>query len=440
MVQQFLSNIQNCGLFSKGDRLLLGFSGGVDSVVLAHLLHSQGYHFAIAHCNFMLRGAEADADEAFCRHMAESLGVVFYHIRFDTMHYAEENGLSIQMAARELRYNWFSELQQHYGYRYVATAHHADDSIETFFVNLIRGSGINGLQGIKALQGFVVRPLLFAFKADVMAYARLHNLPYREDSSNIEVKYKRNFIRRHIVPEFKKLNPAFGRTMMQNMEYLSESEKIVSEFCASKFQQLCEKSDGLLWIQMERLKAEPHRKTLIYHWLHPYGFNSSQLDTLLKMLEAGTLPGKMIHGNGHTLTLDRGYIVVKKQNPQDDDISYIIQTPEDIHHLPIELTIELIAEADLIHAPHVALLDAEVVSFPLILRHWQKGDKFKPLGMNGFKKLSDFFTQEKMNRFEKEQAWLLASENDIIWIIGHRIDDRFKLTQNTKSILKITYI
>jgi len=440
MLDSFVSYIRNHGLFGKEAKLLLAFSGGVDSVVLAHLLREAGHTFDLAHCHFNLRGDEADGDEAFCLEQAEQLGCRLHHQRFDTKGYAATHDLSIQMAARELRYTWFRELKAKHGYDHILTAHHADDSIETFFVNLVRGSGLNGLTGIAPQQNEVVRPLLFAFKNEILEYAQAHALPHRHDSSNQERKYKRNYLRHEVIPVLRRLNPSFGQTMVRNMARLEESEQMVAYFAEEKFKAICSQEEALLRIDIELLLAEPCRKSLLHRWLYPLGFNENQVDQLLQSLSQGAHPGKLFNSPTHRLTVAREHLLVMPRSFDDADEHYLIGDVNDLGHLPVALRIERSGDLSISPLREVASLDADLVSFPLTLRRWKAGDSFKPLGMKGFRKLSDFFTSEKMNQFEKENTWILESGGNIIWVLNRRIDERFRLTEKTKQILKITYL
>lgn len=408
-------------------------------MVLAHLLHQSGHMFDLAHCNFGLRGAESDADEQFCRDTAKAMGFGFHVAHFQTAEYAAQHKLSIQVAARELRYNWFNQLKEQHRYNCILTAHHADDSIETFFVNLARGTGISGLQGIHASHKGLVRPLLFAFKAEILQYAASQRLAYRHDSSNEKIVYQRNFIRHEVIPKFRQLNSAFGYTMLNNMDHLAESAAIIQEFTDRQFALLCRKQGQELWIDHSKLVQEPYKKTLLFSWLHPFGFNPAQVGQVLNCLDAGAFTGKIFLSGAYRLLADRQYLVVTQKGEHTED-RFTIASPLDTVHLPIGLSIVLSNDTEISRERCIACLDADLVTFPLTLRRWQEGDRFIPLGMQGHKKLSDFFTAEKMNLTDKENIWVLESNNAIVWIVDHRIDDRFKITEQTKRMLKISYI
>lgn len=409
--------------------------------MLASLLKAGGYQFDIAHCNFKLRGEEAEADERFCREFAGALGVGFHVIQFNTEVFASEHKLSIQMAARQLRYDWLKGLRGEGAYSYIVTAHHADDSIETFFVNLLRGTGARGLQGIPAKQDYVARPLLFAFKEEILDYAQAQKLAYRTDSSNAQLKYKRNIIRHEIIPKLKELNPAFGDTMLHNMQRLRESAEIVQELAEHKRSGICTLSGDTLRIDRHKLAQEHYQSTLLFGWLHPYGFNAAQLQQVQQCLGQVSATGKLFYSASHQLLIDRQELIVSpiKNDHRAHDL-YTIASAEDVIHLPLNLRIELSDNPAVTASSHIACLDADLVHFPLTLRHWREGDKFRPLGMTGFKKLSDYLVDEKVSRHDKQKTWVLESNNEVIWLVNHRIDDRFKLSSDTKKMIKIYYI
>ncbi len=438
VLKKFEINILKSALFTKADKLLLAFSGGVDSVVLAHLLHNAGYAFDIAHCNFQLRGSEADEDTGFCKKFAEAINAEFHVAYFDTKTYASEHKLSTQMAARELRYNWFNGLINEFGFSYILTAHHANDNVETVLVNLIRGTGIKGLQGIPEKQNRIVRPLLYATKEEIRNYALKNKLNYREDSSNVEVKYKRNFIRHHIIPELKKLNPSIEETFHSSVQFFKQSAEIVGQFAVLKFKEICKQENDGLFIDIKLLLNEPQKETLLFEWLYNKNFKTNQIQQLSEILLSLKNTGKQFTSSTHRLVIDRNYIIVKALEKQTEVSEYKIISPFDIPHLPIQLKFEEVKEASFsLYKNEITIAFPETL-FPLTLRHRKQGDKFKPFGMKGFKKLSDFFKDKKLSLFEKEEVWILENKEYIIWVVGYRMDDRCKVTENTEKILKIT--
>ena len=438
MLKQFELNTSKNTLFSKTDKLLVAFSGGVDSVVLAHLLHKTGYTIELAHCNFQLRGNEANDDTAFCESYAKSINVPFHVIYVDTKTYALEHKLSIQMAARELRYDWFKTLKAEHHFDYILTAHHANDNVETLLVNLIRGTGIKGLQGIPEKQNDLVRPLLFATKEEIRAYAVKNKLVFREDSSNQEVKYKRNFIRHHIIPQLKTLNPSLEATIHTFVQFFKQSSDIVSEFAHLKFNQICKEEIDLLKMDISLLKKEPQKETLLFEWLYPKGFKTNQIEQLSEVLMSDKNIGKLFSSATHQLVVDRNYIYVKPTALEQSVLSYAINFISDTAHLPIKLTIsETIDEKYSIDTNTISMSSSSLL-FPLTLRQWKQGDKFKPFGMKGFKKLSDFFKDLKLSRFEKDQVWILENPEHIIWVVGYRLDDRCRINEGERKAIEIT--
>lgn len=425
-------------LFTKKSKLLLAFSGGVDSVVLAYILHQAGYQIELAHCNFKLRGIEANDDSVFCRNFAQSLKVPFHIIYFDTKEYAQANKLSIQMAARELRYNWFQTLSKEKEFDYIITAHHANDVIETLLINLTRGTGINGLKGIPQQHKNLVRPLLFATKEQILAFAKTHNLNYREDSSNQEVKYKRNFIRHQIMPQLKQLNPSVEQTILSSISFFKQSADIVAHFAKQKFKEICIETSQQLEINIELLNLEPQKESLLFEWLRSKGFKTNNIEQLCNLLLYNDSTGKLFKTKTHILTIDRKKIIVKPLLVSEESTSYEINSMSELTHLPIPLSINQVNELPQVYLKSVIYIDETSLIFPLILRKKKVGDKFKPFGMNGFKKVSDYFKDIKLSLFEKKDVWILENANHIIWIVGYRMDDRCKVTKLTKHIVQVS--
>lgn len=410
----------------------------MDSVVLADLLHKSGYKFSIAHCNFQLRGMEAKSDSKFCENFAKSIDADCHLINFETTDYAKKHKLSIQMAARELRYNWFKELCDKHDYSHVLTAHHANDNIETILVNLIRGTGIKGLKGIEAKQRNIVRPLLFATKEMILEYAEKEHLAHQEDSSNREVKYKRNFIRHQVIPELKKLNPALEQTLTTSIHYFKQSSEIVEQFANLKFKEICKEENQQLKIDITLILKEPQKETLLFEWLHDKGFKASQIDQLTESLNAEQPVGKTFSSSTHQLVVDRKYIIVQENQNIDQQKEYIISSIDYTSHLPIPLAFEITDDVSIPSSQNEIKIPYTENLFPLTLRKWKQGDKFQPLGMKGSKKLSDFFKDQKFSLFDKENTWILANKEYIIWVVGYRMDERCRILEGTKKILRIS--
>ena len=435
--EKFTQFIHQNALFNPEEHVLLALSGGKDSVLMAHLYKAAGYRFGLAHANFGLRAAESDADERFCEALAKQLDVPFYTTRFQTQAYAHAEQLSIQMAARELRYQWIEHLMQSEGYHYVAVAHHQNDSVETILLNLVRGTGVSGLHGILPKRAFLIRPLLYLKREEVDALVAEEGLAYREDSSNQSVKYARNKIRHEVVPVLKELNPSLEHTFEQNARRMAELEAVLHQRIAELREQLFETAAaGTLRIALAPLKALYPQKTLLFELFKPYGFTESVLADLCASWDGQA--GKVFQSATHELLLDRDYFylsgallaspVATTMQPNQTDISWNRQ-----HY-----TLQNIDISDFVleKTNQKAQLDADLLVYPLVLRSWQIGDNYLPLGMQGQKKLSDLFIEHKIPRNQKHNTLVLQNGNgDIVWVAGMRIHERYKVGSNTKKVL-----
>lgn len=417
---------------------MVAFSGGVDSVVLADMLHKAGYKIELAHCNFQLRGKEAIDDTAFCKNYADSISVPFHVTYFETKDYAAKHKLSIQMAARDLRYNWFKTLKEELAFDYIVTAHHANDNVETLLVNLIRGTGIKGLQGIPEKQNFMVRPLLFATKEEIREYAVKHSLSYREDSSNQEVKYKRNFIRHQIIPGLKILNPAIEETIHTSIQFFKQSSEIITEYALLKYDSICHEKNNQLFIDINLLNQEKQKETLLFEWLYNKQFKTTQIEQLSEALLTENNIGKQFSTATHELVIDRRYIIIQPIEKEILPKEFIINSIDGTIHLPIKLQFEETTLSEFSSNKKEITITYPDSLFPLKLRRWKNGDKFRPFGMEGFKKLSDFFKDHKFSLFEKENVWILESKEHIIWVVGYRMDDRCKVVEGENKLLKVS--
>ena len=421
---------------TPGSKVLAAVSGGIDSMVMLHLLHDASVNITAAHCNFGLRGDESNLDEDFVKTETEKLGVECRVKHFDTSAYAAQNSLSIQMAARELRHRWFQELTEHEGFDAVAIAHNRDDRIETLFINLARGTGIHGLSGIRPTNGKIIRPLLFASRNEIEAYAKTRGIAFREDSSNKSDKYARNYIRRHVIPGMEQFFAGMRQSMERSMEHFSEVELFYNEAIERYKKQVVSEKDDLLYIDLQSLYQSPSPPTLLYEILKPYGFANSIAAEICRDAKSFVSSGKQFFSHTHRLVHDRKSLILQKieKEPQHDE--YLIDEHTTEIETPIRLKIEKFdkyPEFTPDSNPNIAYLDGDKLQFPLVLRKWKHGDKFRPLGMKNMKKLSDFFIDAKLSLIEKEQRYVLVSGEQIAWIVGMRIDDRFKITGKTVS-------
>jgi tRNA(Ile)-lysidine synthase len=437
-VNQFKTHLyENCGV-KDDDRLLVAVSGGADSMALLELLVQCGLDVVVAHCNFHLRNEESDGDEHFVHDYCAKLQLPLHVKSFNTHDYAKEKGISIEMAARELRYEWFNGLAEEQNCKYIATGHHADDSIETFFLNLTRGTGIRGLTGIMPVSGNVIRPLLFASRHDVEHYCATHGIGYRTDSSNADTQFYRNRIRHEVIPALRKLNPSLQATMLQNMKRLRDLEALLDAEVERTRLEIVAEEDGKVLIPIRLLKEHPFQEAVVFELMRPFGFNQTVVANIIESLNG--IPGRQFFSSTHRLIRDRYNLIVSPREESEDGLFFI--EGEDSHiDFPFQASINVMERTpdyEFSKEPEVMHFDADLVDFPLTLRHWRDGDQFMPLGMNHFKKLSDFFIDEKFSLLQKESAWLILSGDDIIAIAGCRIDNRYKITSKTKTVLEIS--
>ncbi len=429
MKQSFKKNLKECGV-KKTSNILLALSGGVDSMVLLDLFIKTGVSFSIAHCNFCLRGKESDEDEAFIRSFSNQNKISLYLKSFDTLSYAKENKISIQMAARSLRYKWFYTIKKKYGFCYIATAHHYTDSVETVLINLIRGTGISGLHGINNLKK-MIRPLLPFSKQDIIHYATRNNIDYREDSSNNDDKYIRNKVRNKIIPIMQEINPNVIKSIGSTIVRLRDIECIYNQFILEKKARIISKKQNEYKINIDMLLKEPSSKQILYEIISDFGF--FDIDSVFNSLSSKS--GKEFFNSDFYMIKDRRDLIISdyihnNREVVSDEVRILKQ-----HKLHFEVT-KMNDYSYFINQANSKLMhiDYDKLQFPLIIRPWQKGDAFIPLGMKGLKKLSDYFIDNKFSLIKKKKARLLISNNQIVCIIGERLDERFKLVQESKKI------
>ena len=435
MIEKVKLYIESNNLLSKNKQILVAVSGGADSIVLLHILYVLRYDVVVAHCNFGLRGAESDSDELFVKDICNKYELKSHFISFNTKKHAKDNGLSIEMAARELRYDWFNFLCKQNDYSKIVTGHHLNDSIETFFLNLIRGTGINGLTGISAINGNVVRPLLKITRKEIEEFIFINKLKFINDSSNSSLIYTRNIIRNKIIPILKDINPAFADTMFQNINILNDVANIFNRQIDIKKSEILIEDDGVIKIHINKLLELNPIKTYLFEFIYPFGFGIGVINNIISVIRK---PGRVFESNTHKVLIDRDFLIVKKRDKQDKE--FVINNIKDFEKIPVGITAKQ-QEANgfnIIKDSAIACLDVDKLVFPLRLRKWQKGDYFFPLGMVNKQKLSDFFINQKIDRFKKEDIWILEHNNNIVWVVGVRIDNRYKVSIDTKTVLILT--
>ena len=434
MLEQFKKHIEHRFPFLLKEQLLVACSGGVDSVVLAHLCNGLKMDFSLVHCNFNLRGKDSDADQHFVEQLADQLNKPFFVRAFDTLGYINQHGGSVQMAARELRYAWFSELLDGKEGSYILTAHHADDDLETFLINLSRGTGVDGLTGIPEQNGGVVRPLLPFSRKDIVGFAKKNHISWREDKSNADTKYLRNKIRHQIVDRLKELHPTFLENFQRTQEHLASSATLLESYKTKLQNELFEKSGDAIRIKIVALKQLEPLPAHLHLIFGEFGF--TEWKNVLELLN--TISGKQVMSATHRLVKHRDYLLLGAKAEEDQRVYKVVENQQLVDQ-PISLKIVPVDQMENA-AANVLYVDKETLNYPLLIRKWQKGDYFYPFGMKGKKKLSKFFKDEKMDILAKQEQWLLCSGEQIVWVIGKRADDRFKVTAKTKEILKFTLL
>jgi tRNA(Ile)-lysidine synthase len=434
MLSQFKSHIDTKFEFLKDAKVLIALSGGMDSVVLTHLCHGLQLKMALAHCNFNLRGTESDGDEDFVMQLAEDLDLEVFAESFDTNQYSKDSKQSIQMAARELRYNWFLELSDQLGFDYILTAHHADDNLETFLINLTRGTGLEGLTGIPEINGKFVRPLLPFSRHDMEVFAKGKHITWRDDSSNASTKYLRNKLRHDVIPVLKEINPNLLQSFALTQSNLKDSQDIISESVdalLAKTLDISKESHARFKISEFKNKANP--KAYLYEVFKDFGF--TEWHDVLHLLEAQ--PGKQVLSEQWRLIKDRDYLLLSEIGAKQSQELRISEVEKEID-TPFGTLFFKEVDAISETSKQTIYVNKATLQFPLTLRKWEEGDVFYPIGMSGKKKLSKYFKDEKLSLLDKENMWLLCSGNEIVWVVGKRADDRFKVTSNTQQILKIS--
>ncbi|WP_291137972.1 tRNA lysidine(34) synthetase TilS [Flavobacterium sp. UBA7663] len=434
MLAKFQHHIEQNFFQLKDKKLLLAVSGGVDSMVLLDLFYKLRFDICVVHCNFQLRGKESDADEMLVRETCQDRFIPYFIESFDTLKFSKENKLSIQLAARKLRYDWFQEIIS-LGFDYVLTAHHLDDNVETFLINFIRGTGLEGLTGIPAQNKKIVRPLLPFSREEIENYAQQNKIRWREDSSNASDKYFRNKLRHNIVPTLKELNTGFLDSYQNTINHLQQAESLVDDASKLVYEKVVEVNENQVEIHLNSLLQFKNYKAYLYQWLKEYGF--SAWNDIYDLVEAQS--GKQVFSETHVLLKDREKLILSERKSSNNSAVFIIESIESKVNIPLKLTFNKVVNI-FETVSNCIFVDENKIKFPLTIRKWQEGDYFYPSGMNGKKKLSKYFKDEKYSLFDKENQWLLCSEDQIIWVIGKRADNRFRATETTQQIIKIEVI
>ena len=436
MLGQFENHISNHFPFLQGKKLLLAVSGGLDSMVLVHLFQQLNYEIVVLHCNFQLRGLESFEDQQFIQEYSNKNAIPFVFTQFDTEAFAADCKVSIQVAARELRYSWFYEQLAIQKGDFILTAHHADDNLETFLINLSRGTGLEGLTGIPAQNEKVIRPLLSFSRQQMEEYASVNKLKWREDSSNASDKYLRNKIRHHLVPLLKELNPNFISSFEKTQSFLSEAQELVDDAAIMVYQQVAREEGEDIYFDLARLLQLPNYSSYLYQWLKEFGFTA--WDDIYELVNSQS--GKQVVAPYFRLIKDRDCLILSPLASQENQQEFEIESLESKVKFPLNLVFSTVSKIG-VASNSTIFVDQDKLVFPLTLRHWNEGDVFQPFGMEGkSKKVSKLFKDEKLSLIDKEKVWLLCSNNQVVWVVGIRQDERFKIDPNSKNLLKIECI
>ncbi|MEX2513800.1 MAG: tRNA lysidine(34) synthetase TilS [Cyclobacteriaceae bacterium] len=434
MLEGFINHVRENKILDFQSYYLLGISGGIDSVVLAHLLKKGGFNYGLAHCNFQLRGEESHADENFINRLGLELKVPVFVKKFDTKNYMETQGISLQMAARNLRYLWFKELYEEEQLDGILVAHHADDQLETILLNLLRGTGLEGLYGMATKRDHIIRPLLPFTRVEIKDYLKAEKLEWREDSSNQKDDYKRNFLRNRVIPELNAFDPKASELMRFSFERIKDTGKAFFHLFNKWRNDNIIREENYEYLIFQKLRELPGKNTFLQYWLKDKGFSFFQVRDILKAWENG-ISGKYFLSGNFMLNLDRDKFIL---GPIETLTQSIQVNQHDIEVIINGVTYELLnlePDKEIDRSRDNAMVDKSLLSFPLKIRNWEEGDKFKPLGMSGFKKISDFLIDLKVPLIKKNRVKVLCSGGQIVWLVGFRIDDRFKVTRSTTSVL-----
>ena len=437
LLEKFKEYIKQQHLFQPKDKLLLAVSGGVDSIVLCELCKQADYDFAIAHCNFQLRGEESERDEKFVRTMAEKYAVEIFVEKFDTTAIAKQEKKSIEETARDLRYKWFEDIRIQNSINYILTAHHADDNIETVLMNFFRGTGVKGLHGILPKQNNIIRSLLFANKKELSAFVSENNLEFVSDYTNEQNDFTRNYFRNELIPAVKKVFPEADENILKNIARFGEAEQLYNQAVDLHKTKLLEQKGKEIHIPVLKLQKTKPLATVIYEIIKDYNFTSHQTGDVIGLMQSES--GKYIQSASHRIIKNRKWLIISPNQTAAVQNILIEESDKQLTFTEGKLQIEKYSTFNINHSPLTAQLDLSQIKFPLLLRKWKQGDYFYPLGMQKKKKLSRFFIDQKLSLTQKEKVWVVESNKKILWVIGMRIDDRFKIMDKTKEVLQISF-
>ena len=436
-VQSFISKEK---LLQPQSKVIVGLSGGADSVALLYILNSLGYQCVAAHCNFKLRDEESDRDESFVREFVDDFNIPAFFINFETVEYAKKHNISIEMAARDLRYAWFEKIRVEQEASAIAVAHHTDDNVETLLMNLVRGTGMRGMTGIPVRNGYIIRPILCCTREEILAYLMRFNLQFVEDSTNASSDYMRNKFRNEVIPLLEEINPAVKNVLAQTIDRFKGIQSEFQAYMTKLSTEIVQYKNSDLYIDIELLKLEPHPATVLFELIYPFGFHPDQIQDIVNHLD--NISGKLFMSYTHRLIKDRKKLIITKieiANPIEITVSEYLEEIISPIHLQFLLQnnnsdFQVSTQSNRVH------IDADKLKFPLKLRTWREGDTFVPFGMNGHKKISDFFIDQKLSIHEKDKTFILVSGQDLVWVIGLRLDNRYRITEKTTKVLEITMI
>ncbi|WP_396193219.1 tRNA lysidine(34) synthetase TilS [Flavobacterium sp.] len=433
MLTKFQNHLTSQFSFLKGKKLFIAVSGGIDSIVLVDLLHKLEYEIAVLHCNFSLRGAESDGDEAFVKSFCKERNIEVLVQKFDTKQFASDYKLSIQVAARKLRYDWFYEQLKNRNFDFILTAHHLNDSLETFLINFSRGTGLDGLTGIPAQNDKIIRPLLPFSREEIELYAEENAIQWREDSSNSSDKYLRNKLRHDVIPILKEVQPNLLSSFENTIKNLQQAQSLVNDASRIIYKEVVTEDDNSIKINLKKLTQLANYQAYLYQWLKDFGFVA--WNDIYDLVSAQS--GKKVLSPEFSLLKDRDFFILTPKVGDEITQEFLIEKEDGKVNIPLKFTFCNVSDISVTDSNSI-FVDENKLQFPLTLRKWQEGDFFYPFGMTGKKKLSKYFKDEKFSLIDKSTTWILCSDNQIVWIINKRMDDRFKVNNNTTTILKIT--